>query len=75
MRLTTQLSSKGLTDQAVIQSRAEHGRNVLTTEVSRGLLATMKEVVTEPIFLLLVAACTIYFVLGRIEDWLHAYPG
>lgn len=33
-----------------------------------GLLTTLKEVVTEPMFLLLVAACTIYFVLGRIEE-------
>ncbi|WP_332369187.1 cation-transporting P-type ATPase [Spirosoma telluris] len=65
---TTQLPVQGLTDEAVAKSRAEHGRNVLTSDAGTSLFATVKEVVTEPMFLLLVAACTIYFVLGRIDE-------
>lgn len=58
----------GLTNKAVAQSRATHGRNVLVADTRPGLLVTMKEVVVEPMFLLLVAACAIYFGLGRIEE-------
>ncbi|GAB2583800.1 HAD-IC family P-type ATPase [Spirosoma areae] len=60
--------AQGLTDEAVARSRAEHGRNVLTTDASTGLFVTMKEVVSEPMFLLLLVACTIYFSLGRTEE-------
>ncbi len=60
--------AQGLTDEAVARSRAEHGRNVLTTDASTGLFATMKEVATEPMFLLLLVACTVYFSLGRTEE-------
>ncbi|MBO0947159.1 cation-translocating P-type ATPase [Fibrella forsythiae] len=58
----------GLTDNAVAQSRVEHGRNVLTVDAGSGLLSTVKEVVLEPMFLLLVAACTIYFAVSQIEE-------
>ncbi|RYF75377.1 MAG: HAD family hydrolase, partial [Cytophagaceae bacterium] len=58
----------GLTDNAVEQSRAEHGRNLLTVDAGSGLLGTVKEVVLEPMFLLLVTACTIYFAVGQIEE-------
>ena len=33
-----------------------------------GLWATMKEVVTEPMFLLLLVACAVYFALGRPQE-------
>ena len=68
MQQTTHLPPQGLTNQAVDRSRADYGRNVLTTTSGMNLLTTVKEVVTEPMFLLLVAACTIYFVLGRLEE-------
>ncbi|QDK78563.1 cation-translocating P-type ATPase [Spirosoma sp. KCTC 42546] len=63
---TTQLP--GLTDEAVAKSRAKYGRNVLTSNAATSLFATVKEVITEPMFLLLVAACTIYFVLGQLDE-------
>ncbi|WP_041951885.1 cation-translocating P-type ATPase [Spirosoma spitsbergense] len=65
---TANLPPRGLTDQAVDRSRADHGRNVLSTKSGMSLLTTVKEVVTEPMFLLLVAACTVYFVLGQLEE-------
>ncbi len=55
----------GLTDEAVAAARAAHGRNVLTTNKHTGLLATLREVVTEPMFLLLLAACAVYIALGE----------
>ena len=62
------LPVRGLTNQAVASSRVANGRNVLTAKSGSGLLATLKEVVTEPMFLLLLVACTVYFVLGRLEE-------
>ncbi|WP_310394197.1 cation-translocating P-type ATPase [Hymenobacter sp.] len=62
------LSAPGLTEAAVAGSREKHGRNVLAAEAQTGLLATMKEVATEPMFLLLLAACAVYFALGRSEE-------
>ena len=64
----TLLPVPGLTDEAVAQSRAKHGRNVFTTKAGGGVLATMKEVVLEPMFLLLLAACAVYVGLGRTEE-------
>jgi P-type Ca2+ transporter type 2C len=64
----TPLPPPGLTDEAVTQSRAEHSRNTLTVKAKNGFWAMMNEVVTEPMFLLLLAACAIYFTLGRTED-------
>ena len=58
----------GLTDEAVAQSRAAHGRNVLTANAPSQLLTTMKEVVLEPMFLLLLAACAVYIGLDRTEE-------
>lgn len=65
---TIPLPIRGLTDEAVRQSRLSAGRNILTTNAKTGLFTTIKDVVTEPMFLLLVVACAIYFGLGRIEE-------
>lgn len=59
---------RGLTQEAAAQSRAAHGRNVFGTNRSSGLLATLLEAVTEPMFLLLLAACTVYLVLGQTQE-------
>ena len=58
----------GLTDQAVAAARAAHGSNVLTTTNGSGWLNTLREVVLEPMFLLLLAACAVYFSLGRAQE-------
>ena len=65
---TMNQGTTGLTDEAISRSRSEHGRNILTTDTGPSWWATLKEVVTEPMFILLIMACTIYFVLGRFEE-------
>jgi P-type Ca2+ transporter type 2C len=64
----TPLPTPGLTDEAVTRSRVEHGRNTLTVNTENGFWVTMKDVVTEPMFLLLLVACGIYLSLGRAEE-------
>ena len=58
----------GLSPAAVVESRAAHGRNMLPDSNNTGWLTTLKEVVLEPMFLLLLAACAVYFALGRAEE-------
>jgi len=58
----------GLTDRAVARSRAEHGANTLPDEDRSGLWTTLKEMVTEPMFLLLLASCGVYAGLGQLAE-------
>ncbi|WP_460616672.1 cation-transporting P-type ATPase [Hymenobacter ruber] len=58
----------GLSKEAVVQSRAAYGRNVFAATGRSGLWLTLKEVVTEPMFVLLLAACGLYFGVGRREE-------
>ncbi len=56
---------KGLTDAEVIASRKKCGRNVLEESENGSFLKALIGAVTEPMFLLLFAAATIYFILGE----------
>ncbi len=58
----------GLTSEQVITSRQQHGSNTLEMQEDRVLLQVLKEVVLEPMFILLLAACIIYFVVGQYEE-------
>ena len=62
---------QGLNPEAVHQSRASHGRNQLYLRPERRIWHMLKDVSTEPMFLLLVAACALYFLIGdSSEAWL-----
>ena len=58
----------GLTDAGVLAARAAHGRNVLTADARSGLLATLRDVVADPMFVLLLVTGAIYFWMGHLED-------
>jgi Ca2+-transporting ATPase len=58
----------GLTTQQVIVSREQHGSNMLEMNEDKVLLQVLKEVVLEPMFILLLAACIIYFVAGQYNE-------
>lgn len=60
----------GLIDEEVLRSRATHGRNTLDTHEDGTLPTVLKGIVTEPMFLLLAATSTIYFVLGETREGL-----
>lgn len=61
---------QGLNDAEVARSRATHGGNALENHKEHGLWVAVREAVTEPMFLLLLAAACIYFMLG---DWAEAW--
>ena len=60
----------GLSDAEVEVSRNVHGDNALEARERSGFWKALRTAVTEPMFLLLVAAATIYFILGDTgEAW------
>lgn len=59
---------KGLTQQQVAASRAANGANTFNMKEDRVFFHVAKEVVLEPMFILLLIACIIYFLLGEYEE-------
>jgi len=59
---------QGLTDEEVYHSRAQHGTNLTTYHREDTLLQSLKGIVTEPMFILLLAAAAIYFLLGQTPE-------
>ena len=58
----------GLSDYEVKERLAKNGFNELEVEKKHSVFSIIKEVVTEPIFLLLIVCGTIYFVVGDIQE-------
>ncbi len=60
----------GLSDEVVVASRTAHGANELEQGSHDGIWTALRSAITEPMFLLLAATASIYFVLGeRAEAW------
>ncbi len=58
----------GLTDAEITKSRFEHGANVLKAKAKRNIFQKVLHVLTEPMFLLLFGAASIYFLVGEVTD-------
>lgn len=61
-------SVTGLTDNEVNAARQQWGSNAGPDKDSNSLWPALKGAVTEPMFLLLVAASVIYFILGETSE-------
>jgi Ca2+-transporting ATPase len=61
---------KGLTEAEVIISREKNGRNSIEDQNSGYFWVSLKEIVLEPMFLLLLATSTIYFLLREFSEGL-----
>lgn len=62
---------QGLTDAEVAASHKQHGPNALYFRPKRQIVHILLEIFREPIFLLLVVACGLYFAIGdNTEAWL-----
>jgi Ca2+-transporting ATPase len=59
--------SAGLSSTQVEASRSLHGSNRLSAKTNQNL-KIIRDVVTEPMILLLVATCTFYFILGNVSE-------
>lgn len=58
----------GLTAEQAKKLQAKYGKNELTPRKKQNLLIKILHIVGEPMFLLLIAAATIYFILGEPRD-------
>ncbi len=58
----------GLSGSEVAAARKAHGTNALEAQERSGLWQSVRATVTEPMFLLLVATATIYFILGELNE-------
>ncbi|MBF2708019.1 cation-translocating P-type ATPase [Flavobacterium soyangense] len=61
-------SLQGLSDEEVVQSRKKYGSNSLEHQDKNHFLASLIEMVKEPMFLLLLLATSIYFFTGKYAD-------
>src|SRR4029078_3972233 len=58
----------GLSHVEVQHSRKQQGSNVLKLKEDRTFLHVAKDVVLEPMFILLLVACTVYFLLKQYQE-------
>ena len=61
-------SLTGLSEIGVINSRKKYGSNIFHLKENRNFFYTVKDVVLEPMFILLMVACTVYFFLKQYEE-------
>src|SRR5688572_778969 len=59
---------QGLTQEQVLTSRKLHGRNIIRVKEDNVLLQVVKNVVLEPMFILLVIVAAIYFILQQYQE-------
>ena len=68
MNKNNPFSFTGLTQNEVNASRKKYGKNIIEVKSAGAFWHSLKEAVTEPMFILLVAAAAIYFILGEFSD-------
>lgn len=61
-------NTQGLTSEQAKKLQEEYGRNELTPRKKESFFRKIWEVLSEPMFLLLIAAAVIYFILGEPRD-------
>ncbi len=66
--MNTTENYKGLNEEEVQISRKAHGSNAMDLQEDRVFLQVLKEVVLEPMFIILLAACIIYFAVGQYKE-------
>lgn len=61
-------SVNGLNDNEVLISREQHGRNTIENKGRSGIWKALLDTCTEPMFIMLVMASVIYFLLGETPE-------
>ena len=62
--------SGGLTTAEAQALQAQHGKNELSSQKKEGFIGKAFHIITQPMFLLLIIAAAIYFILGEpVTGW------
>ncbi len=59
---------QGLALQQVTLLQQRYGKNVFQTDSSRNFIHIVWDIIREPMFILLIIACSLYFMLGESEE-------
>ncbi len=59
---------QGLSVQEVPALQQQYGKNIFQAESSRRFIHIVWDIVKEPMFILLVIACSLYFILGEVSE-------
>ena len=59
---------EGLTSEEVIELQSKYGKNEITTAKKESFFLKIVHILCEPMFLLLILAASIYFILGNPSD-------
>lgn len=62
------MNIQGLRSSEVAELRKKYGKNELVASKKENIIIKIFHIIREPMFLLLIAAATIYFVLGESRD-------
>lgn len=68
MQKSTPSGFSGLTNDEVLQERRRSGSNIMDHKEKSAVVAALEETITEPMFILLLAAGIIYFLLGETGE-------
>ncbi len=61
-------TKRGLSEEEIVASRLKNGSNRIETKTENHTWILIKEIVGEPLFVILVCAAVIYFVLGEYKE-------
>ena len=61
---------KGLPEAAVPALQQQYGKNIFQSEKPRQLYHILRDIIREPMFILLVIACVLYYILGQPTEGL-----
>ena len=61
-------NSRGLSSQDVSRLQSQYGKNVFDPGTKRRLVHIVWDIVKEPMFILLFIACSLYFILGEVNE-------
>ncbi|HMQ08471.1 MAG TPA: cation-translocating P-type ATPase [Saprospiraceae bacterium] len=68
--ILSNLHFEGLTDHEVSSSLRMFGRNELDSQSGNEIFRVLKDILTEPMIILLLIASTVYFSIGHVDDGL-----
>ena len=59
---------EGLTEEEVVENRKIFGENIIESYDEKIFLRIIKEIFSEPMFILLFIACSLYFSLNKMKE-------
>jgi Ca2+-transporting ATPase len=62
------MKEKGLTTKQALELQKQYGKNELSSQKKENFFIKVLHILAEPMFLLLLSAATIYFILGEPRD-------